>query len=131
MYTSSIIYLNFTRYIRSDKYHNQSLHYFNSFAVRQNSFGSFATFPPASSYQSMSATFCDPSNYYDAALKTKFHSSCYPCSFKEYGIFNTGFSDVINWHIQHPYYKEISKKSEFISSFVDITNFTPYSFLLL
>ena len=72
-----------------------------------------------------------PTTADDAALKKNFTVHISRVISKNMVFFNTGFSDVIDWHIYHPFYKENSKKSEVVSYFIALTNYMPYLFLLL
>jgi len=105
--------------MRSDQYRNKSLHYFNSFAVKDR----IPLNQLSLSHQRRLPRQCDlpsvilPTTSDDAELKKNFTVLVSRVISSNMPFFNKGFRDVIDWHINHPYHKEMSKKSDVVSYF--------------
>ena len=111
------------RYMRLGTHHvNQSLHYFHYFAVLNRiDFSSFPDVHPQTCLNSPKqiAHSLLPSAGDDAKLRQLFvtHVSRILCT--NIPFFKNTFGDIVEWHIEHQYYSEMSRKSHVVC--LDIT----------
>ena len=104
------------RYTRCDQYHTKSLHYFNSYALKDRiSLDHLQTFQDTPHPHHVEASTILPSASDDTTLRNNFITLVSRVITKHMLFFKTGFSDVIEWHITHRYSDEMSKKSEVVS----------------
>ena len=107
-----------SRYMRSGKYRGQSLHYLHSFAVQSRiDFSSFPDTHPDTCLDSPErrAKFLLPSIEDDSDLKHGISVLISRILAKNMPFFWHTFEDVVQWHIKHKYYKEMSSKSVVVS----------------
>ena len=107
------------RYMRVEGSHNQSLHYFHSFAVLNRI--DFSHLPDVFPHSCLNhpkqlALALLPSKEDDRALTQLFeiHVSRILCT--HISFFKFVFEDVVEWHIHHRYYDQMSAKSEVVSA---------------
>ncbi len=106
------------RYLRVEGRRNQSLHYFHAIAVRDRiDFSSLPDVLPHSCLNSPKerALALLPSKDDDKALKQLFGTHVSRILAKHIPFFKLTFEDVIDWHIEHEYYKEMSAASQVVS----------------
>ena len=106
------------RYMRLGGSRNQSLHYFHSFAVlyRVDFSGLPGVHPQLClNNPSKRAISLLPSTADDKALKELFVTHVSRILVTHMPFFKLAFEDVVEWHIQHQYYAEMSVKSEVVS----------------
>ena len=106
------------RYNRVDNHKNQSLHYFHYMSVCDRiNFNHLSITKPHMCLNSANkiALLLLPSKKCDnrlirdlAVLVSQIIVSYMP-------YFHSAFSDVVTWHIEHDYYKEMSRKSQVVS----------------
>ena len=106
------------RYLRSEGHQNRSLHYFHSYAVRERiDFSHLPDILPPSCMNSPQRVALSllPSKEDDQVLRQMFvtHVSRVLCKYMSF--FKFSFEDVIQHHIRHPFYDEMSAKSEVVS----------------
>lgn len=106
-----------TRYMRLEGGRNQSLHYFHCFAVLNRiDFTEFPDVQPQLCLNSpdILASTLLPSAEDDQTLRNLFmtHVSRILCT--HIPFFKVGFEDVVEWHIVHQYYQEMSTKSQVV-----------------
>ena len=109
-----------TRFVRSGRFENKSLHYINSYAVqRRIDFGSLSDLQPHTCANSpeKKAALMLPSVEDDRAIRDVFitHVSRILVTHMEY--FKMTFDGVVDWHIKHDHYKEMSAKSTMVSTY--------------
>lgn len=107
------------RFTRSDRYQNKDIHYFNAFAVKdrilsdQNVFTKTDIRPdqplPTDLPSAILPTFSDDNDLMDQFTVLVSRILMYM------PFFQTSFQDVVDWHISHPFEKEMSQKSEVVS----------------
>ena len=105
------------RYLRSSIHRTESLHYFHSYTVRDRiGFNELPHKQPSSCLPSKHtlAESILPSPMDDEALKINIATLVSRILVKHIDIFNKSFADVVDWHINHKYYKEMSSKSEVV-----------------
>ncbi len=108
------------RYMRKEK-RNSSLHYFHSYAVQNRiDTSTLSEVAPdhASSTKLDVATTIIPSHSDDAALKSNIAILISRVNVEYLDYFKLTFDGVVNWHIKHQYYKEMSSKSVVVSILV-------------
>ena len=104
------------RHIRIGDSGTKSLHYFHSFAVRDRiDFSDMAERPilTMQADQKHIVLFLLPSSKDDIDMRK--NNICVLMSivlFNNVDFFKTSLDGVINWHIEHQYYEEMSQKSE-------------------
>lgn len=108
-----------TRFVRSGRFENKSLHYINSYAVQGRiNFSSLSDVQPYSCANSpdRNAALLLPSVEDDKAMRNLFitHVSRILTTHMEY--FKLTFDDVVEWHLKHDYYKEMSARSSVVSN---------------
>ena len=107
------------RYIRADRSCNRSLHYFHSFALKNRI--DFSHLPdvyphtclPSPHQLSLSLL---PSKDDDKALVNSFIVHVSRILATHMPFFKVAFEDVVEWHMKHPYYDQMSQVSEVVSS---------------
>ena len=107
------------RYIRSDGHQNLSQHFFHSFAVLDRiDLCGLSNHLPATCNNSplhMALSLLPSAGNYMNILKNiATHISRVVVTHMSF--FQFSFSDATTWHIQHKFYKEMSKKSEVVSA---------------
>ena len=106
------------RYLRSEGHRDQSLHFFNSFAVLDRvNLGSLPIELPATCNPSPlnMAQSLLPSKENDANLLNNIAILVSRVLITHMPFFQFAFLDVVTWHIQHKFYKEMSSKSNVVS----------------
>lgn len=108
------------RYMRFEGGHNKSLHYFHYFAVLNRvDFSAYPDVRPDLCLNSpmQIALSLLPSTDDDITLKHLFmtHISRVLCT--HIPFFKSTFEDVVEWHIVHRYYGEMSTKSQVVRAF--------------
>ena len=106
------------RYMRVEKFRDQSLHYVNSYAVQSRiHHNHLPDTHPQSCMNSptKNAELLLPSVEDDLSLRKLFmiHISRILVTHVKY--FNFSFDGVVEWHVKHQYYKEMSEKSKVVS----------------
>lgn len=107
------------RYMRSEGYHNRSLHYFHSFAVQNRVDFSHLpdVFPDTcSDSPERTALALLPSTDDDKALRRLFAIHISRILSMHIPFFKTAFDDVVEWHIEHDYSDQMCTKSVVVSS---------------
>ena len=107
------------RYMRMEGHRNQSLHYFNSFALCDRiSFNHLPDVFPHTCFNSpkQRALYMLPSKKDDEALALMFETHISRILCTHIPFFKTSFEDIVEWHIRHRYYDEMSAKSEVVSA---------------
>lgn len=99
---------------------NQSVHYFHVYAVENridvSSFSDDCTdISHVTDIESASMSFL-PKSIDDVALKDNIGVLISRTLYKYLDFFKFSFDGIIQWHIHHKYYKEMSNKSEVVSS---------------
>ena len=111
------------RHLRSDR-ENISLHYFHSFAAENRvNFSEFSDIRPDNSgitYLNNVALSIQPTESDDLALRKHFAVIVSRILCKKMSFFKTCFDDIIEWHIQHRYSKEMNQKSVVVSDMKNI-----------
>ena len=108
-----------TCYMRVEGSHNKSLHYFHSFAVLNRV--DFSHLPDVFPHTCLNhprqlALALLPSKDDDRALTQLFgiHVSRILCTHMPF--FKFAFEDIVDWHVHHQYYDQMSAKSEVVSA---------------
>ena len=107
------------RYLRADNHRDQSLHFFHSYAVLDKiNMGTLPIDLPASCNPSPlnMAQSLLPSQEHDASLLNNLAILISRVLATHMPFFQFAFSDVVTWHIHHRFYKEMSSKSNVVSS---------------
>ena len=110
--------LDHPRYMRVDDYRAKSLHYFNSYAVKDRvNFDNLSAIaiPTCMPNPKIVATSLLPSQKDDNALHDNIIILVARVITTHMLFFKTSFSDAIDWHITHDHYKEMSMKSEVVN----------------
>ena len=105
-------------YMRSDAYKTGSIHYFHSYAVADRiDFSSLPeTTPPLPSVDVLQlATSLLPSPEDDVALRKNVATLVSCILFGSIDFFKLTFDDVVEWHIKHEFYEQMSRKSDVVS----------------
>ena len=108
------------RYMRSDK-KNLSLHYFHSYAVLNRiDASSFSDTVPDTSNLNVDvvANSLLPSPSDDIAIRGNIAKLISRVLVENLEYFKFAFEDVIDWHIEHPFYGEMSQQSVMVSSWL-------------
>ncbi len=108
-----------TRYMRKEHYHDQSLHYFHSFAVLNRiDHSDFPDVHPLTclDHPKRRAVTLLPSAQDDTALRANIGILVSRVLTDHMPFFNLTFQDVVDWHIKHQYYSEMSTKSVVVST---------------
>lgn len=106
------------RYMRMEGHRNQSLHYFHSFAVLDRiSFNHLPDVLPHTCFNSpkQRALSMLPTERDDEVLTLLFETHISRILCTHIPFFKTTFEDIVEWHIRHRYYDEMSTKSEVVS----------------
>ena len=106
------------RYQRFNVHRTKSLHYFHSYAVRDRiSFQNLPFTHPSHCLPSKQrlAESLLPSTADDDMLRGNISTIIARILVQHTEFFNKTFSDVAEWHITHPFYEEMSCKSEVVS----------------
>lgn len=106
------------RYMRANKHQNQSLHYFNSFAVANRvDFSALSDVRPSTCLNSPQkrAVQLLPSKDDDAILRSNFMTLVSRVLVEFIPFFKETFDGVVTRHIQHEYSTEMSTKSQVVS----------------
>ena len=97
------------RYMRSQSHHDQSLHYFNSFAVYNRiDFSSYPDIHPSTCFDIEQNQL--PSRDDDDILRESIATIISRVLTDNMPFFRMTFDDVILWHMKHKYYSQMSKK---------------------
>jgi len=107
-----------TRYMRSDK-QNVSLHYFHSYAVLNRiDTSQFSETVPDTSKLNIEtvANSLLPSVADDLAIKDNIATIISRVLVNHMEYFKFAFEDVVEWHINHAFYGEMSTKSTVVSN---------------
>ena len=113
------------RYMRSDSHGTRSLHYFHSYAIADRiNFSNLSqeTQPSRSLNSHTQALLLLPSLEDEEALKKNFKILISRFLYDNLPFFRTSFDGIVNWHIKHSYYDEMSKKSDTVSLSFYCTN---------
>lgn len=110
-----------SRYLRLEGPRNKSLHCFNSFAVQNRI--DFSHLPDAlpssgSNRPLQLASALLPSSEDDKALRRNFVVLISRILATHIPFFKFSFDDVVEWHIEHMYYEQMSSKSVVVSSLI-------------
>ena len=106
------------RYSRSDSPKDQSVHYFHYMAVRDRTdFSDYSSEKADTCLNSADkmAQFLLPTKECDDQLTNHLAVLVSRIIVSHMPYFRFAFSDVVSWHIDHPYYEDMSKKSEVVS----------------
>ena len=106
------------RYSRSDSPKDQSVHYFHYMAVRDRTdFSDYSSEKADTCLNSADkmAKFLLPTKECDDQLTNHLAVLVSRIIVSHMPYFRFAFSDVVSWHIDHPYYEDMSKKSEVVS----------------
>lgn len=107
-----------TRYMRVEKFQNQSLHYVNSYAVQSRiNFNHLSDVYPDSCANApiVNAKLLLPSVEDDRTLRKLFMTHVSRILTTNMKFFEFSFDGVVDWHIKHQYYEEMSAKSKVVS----------------
>ena len=106
------------RFARADSQGKKSLHYFNSYAIKDRidfSHLSPFTLPTCHPSPAYIAASLLPSVSDDQVIKRNMTTLVSRIIVSHMHFFNTSFADVVDWHITHKYYAEMSQKSKVVS----------------
>lgn len=108
------------RYMCVGGSHNQSYHFFHSFAVLDRI--DFSTLPDVHPHLCLNspkkrALAILPSIDDDTTLRKFFVTHVSRVLVKHMAFFKLTFEDVVEWHIRHQYYTEMSAKSEVVHKY--------------
>ena len=106
------------RYMRSDTHKSESMHYFHSYAVADRiDFSDLSeTAPPLPSVSLRQiATSLLPSPEDDLAIRNNLAVLVSRVLVSNLDFFKVAFDGVVDWHIKHDFYKQMSSKSEDVS----------------
>ena len=108
------------RYMRSDIHGTISLHYFHSYAIADRiDFSGLSEETQSLNLDNEALAFMLlPSLEDEEALRKNFKILIARCLYDNVPFFKTTFDGVVNWHIQHCYSDEMSKKSVTVSPFM-------------
>ena len=104
--------------MRSQSHRDQSLHYFNSFAVYNRiDFSSYPDIHPSTCFDRPlhRAKSLLPSRDDDNILRESIATIISRVLTDNMPFFRMTFDDVILWHMKHKYYSQMSKKSVVVS----------------
>ena len=107
------------RYMRMEGSRNQSLHYFHAFAVLDRiSFSHLPDVFPHTCLNSPKQLALEmlPSTIDDKALSLLFETHISRILCKHIPFFKVTFEDIVQWHIHHRHYDEMSTKSKVVRS---------------
>ena len=119
------------RYIQSEGHQNQSCHFFHSLAVLDRiNFSALSTHlqPTCNNSPLNMALSLVPSTEDDVNLLQNIATYISRVLVTYMSFFKFTFSDVTTWHIQHKFYKEMSKKSEVVSTHMLILSTFEYRY---
>lgn len=104
------------RYMRSDR-QAQSLHYFHFFAVKDRvpSIG-LSDIPPSAPCHTTDELYrcLMPSNDDSDALHSNFETHVARILVTHLPVMKLAFDDIVDWHIKHPHYKQMSQRSDVV-----------------
>ena len=107
------------RFVRADTYRKKSVHYFNSYAIKDRIDFSHLSpvHPPPTCHPSplYTAESLLPSISDDQVIRKNMSTLVGRIIVSHMDFFKTSFSDVVDWHITHKYYAEMSQRSEIVS----------------
>lgn len=108
-----------SRFMRIDAYRNRSLHYVNSYAVQGRI--NFCELPDThphtcSNSPNKNALLLLPSVDDDKARRRVFITHIARVLITNMKYFKFSFDGIVEWHIKHSYYKEMSAKSTVVSN---------------
>ena len=106
------------RFVRADTYRKKSVHYFNSYTIKDRI--DFSHLLP------VHLPTCHPSPLHiaesllpslsdDQVIRRNMSTLVGRIIVSHMDSFKTSFSDVVDWHINHKYYAEMSQRSETVS----------------
>ncbi len=110
-----------TRYMRLERYENKSLHYFHCLAVQNRIDHSHKpdvhpdTCLPSPLHR---ASTLLPSLADDRSLRNDFITCVSRILVEHMPFFKHTFEDVVEWHIQHQYYNQMSAKSVVVCLYI-------------
>jgi len=107
-----------THFMRLGKYHIQSLHYVNSYAVQSRSdLSQFPGIHPdfCMNCPTENAKLLLPLSEDDRSLRKLFITHVSRILTTHMKLFKFSFDDVVDWHVKHQYYTEMSTKSKVVS----------------
>ena len=101
-----------TRYMRLEKYRDQSLHFFHCCAVLDRiNLDNLSLLLPSTCPMALSLL---PSKYYDA-ICNNIATLISRILVTHMQFFQFSFSDAVTWHIKHKFYREMSSKYSVVS----------------
>ena len=103
-----------SRFSRYDKYGNKSLHYVNSYGTQGRiNFGSLLDIKPhlCANSPERNAALLLPSEEDDKVMRNLFITHVSRILYTNMEYFRLTFDEVVDWHIQHKYYKDMSSRS--------------------
>lgn len=106
------------RFMRMDGHQKQSLHYVNSYAVYSRIDFTHVpdTYPDTCLNEpTQNALLLLPSVDDDKSLRKVFATHVSRILYTHMKFFQMSFDGVVDWHVKHRYYKEMSAKSEVVS----------------
>ena len=106
------------RFERADTYRKKSVHYFNSYAIKDRidfSHLSPVHLPTCHPSPLHIAESLLPSISDDQVIRRNMSTLIGRIIVSQMDFFKTSFSDVVDWHITHKYYAEMSQRSETVS----------------
>lgn len=111
------------RYMRSDRHGTSSLHYFHSYAIADRI--DFSNLSEESKYSTSLdnhalASMLLPSLEDEESLRKNFKVIVSRILYDNIHFIKYTFDGVVNWHIKHCYYNEMSKKSVTVSPYFGI-----------
>ena len=107
-----------SRFGRLDSQKQRSLHYFHHMCIRDRiDFSRLSIVRPHQCLNSAKkmASFLLPSKECDSRLSSDLSVLVSRMMVSHIPYFQFAFSDIVTWHIEHKYYKEMSEKSEIVS----------------
>lgn len=106
-----------SRFLRYDKFGNKSLHYVNSYGTQGRiNFASLSDTKPHSCANSpeRNAALLLPSAEDDKTMRNLFITHVSRILYTNMEYFKFKFDDVVEWHVHHEYYKEMSSRSSVV-----------------
>ena len=106
------------RYMRSDTHKTESIHYFHSYAVANRvDFSDLSErtppLPSVDLWQLASSLLPSPDD--DATMRNNFATHVSRVLVNNIDFFKVTFDGVVDWHIKHQFYEQMSEKSDVVS----------------
>ena len=106
------------RYMRSDSHKTESIHYFHSYAVANRvDFSDLSErtppLPSVDLWQLASSLLPSPDD--DATMRNNFATHVSRVLVNNIDFFKVTFDGVVDWHIKHQFYEQMSRKSDVVS----------------